>query len=45
MSQRVRIADCCPKTCTEANVAVTYSKVIVAITFPCVNSMCNKKAP
>ena len=45
MSQRFAVAYCCQKTCTEAHVVVTYSKVIVAITFPCVNSMRNKKAP
>jgi hypothetical protein len=44
MIQRVRIADCCPKTCTEAHAVVTYSKVIVATTFPFVNFMRNKKA-
>ena len=45
MNQRVRIADCCQKTCTEVHVVVTYSKVIVAATSNCVNSTGNKKAP
>lgn len=43
MSQRFAVADCYPKTCTEAHVVVTYHKVIVATTFPCVKSIRNKK--
>ncbi|HGD7334299.1 TPA: hypothetical protein ACI7A4_005105, partial [Escherichia coli] len=26
LSQRVRIADCCPKTCTEVHVVVTFKQ-------------------